>query len=315
MKQLRSYMLVTCVLPLLAACAAPSRYGWQQVGGPFQNISGMALVGQRISGTRPTVVEFLVVHDNKAPGEPHLGAVTHVAGGGIRYREVSWPTRAEPPADLEAICPLPGTPGSYLAVTSAGRLFHLRYSGETTGTLDVLHESILPGLEKNPNLEGFAVQSVGGKSVAIWAERGDGKKPATLYWGTYDAVADAFALVGRDDVRVPYPAGANTRHVTDLRLDPAGVVWAAAASDPGDAGPFESAVYAIGTVQVRGDAVEFHRNQPLTRLWTFTRKIEALEFLPGREGRVYFGTDDESAGGWLYVGRPEPAPKGKKSRR
>jgi hypothetical protein len=301
----RLLALLPCFLPMLTAACSPSTHGWQQVGGPLRNVSGMALVGQGADEVGPTRVEFLVVHDNKAPDEPHVGAVVFSYENGVQYRRLAWPRRVEPPVDLEAICPLPGTPGSYLALTSRGRLLHLRYGGSRSDEpLEVLHESTLPGLEKNPNLEGFAVQSLGGRSVAIWAERGDGDKPGTLYWGTYDDVADAVTLRGQADVAVPYPSGRNTRHVTDLRLDGAGTVWAASASDPGDNGPFESAVYAVGTIQVRGDAVEFRQNPELTRLWSFPRKVEALEFQPGADGRVYFGADDESAGGWLYVGQP-----------
>ena len=293
------------LVPLLAAgCATGPRQGWQKVGGPPQNVSGMAFVGTNSSsGAGP--VEFLVVHDNKRPDEPHVSSVFFSYATGVSYRRLAWPENVAPPVDLESICPLPETPGSFLALTSAGRLLHLRYHGRGAGAeaLEVLHESILPGLEQHPNLEGIAVQTFGGKTVAVWAERGDGDKPATLYWGAYDAVADTVTPQGRATVSVPYPSGRNTRHVTDLRLDGGGVVWGTAASDPGDEGPFESAVYALGSIHLEGDRIVFQPDRAPTRLWTARRKIEAIEFVPGRDGRVYFGSDDESAGGWLYVGR------------
>jgi hypothetical protein len=300
----RLLALLPCLLPMLTTACSPGTHGWQQVGGPLRNVSGMALEYQEKSKVGPGAVGFLVVHDNKTPDEPHVGVVLFSYQKGVRYRPLLWPMRVEPPVDLEAVCPVPGTPGSYLALTSRGRLLHLRYGGSRPDLIEVLHESMLPGLEKNPNLEGFAVQSIGGRSVAVWAERGDGDKPATLYWGTYDDVADAVALLGQAEVRVPYPSGANTRHVTDLRIDGAGTVWAAAASDPGDEGPFRSAVYAMGTIHVNGEAVDLRLNPDLAPLWTFSRKVEAIEFVPGARGRVYFGADDEIAGGWLYVGRP-----------
>jgi hypothetical protein len=295
--------LIFC-LPLLAiGCTAPQS-AWQKIGGPLQNVSGMALVSVEGS-VEPRRIEFLVVHDNKGADEPHAGSVLVHSARRVTYRALPWPEAFEPPVDLEAVCPLPETPGSFLAMTSAGRLLHLRYGGRGGDeALEVLHESTLPGLKEQPNLEGFAVQSLGGRSVAVWAERGDGRKPATLYWGTYDAVADNVTLAGKAEVAAPYPSGMYTRHVTDLRLDEGGVVWGAAASDPGDKGPFTSALYALGSLHVQGDAVVFQANRAPTRLWKTDRKVEALEMVPGTAGRIYLGADDEAAGGWLFVGRP-----------
>jgi len=304
LKLIPAARVLVAFVPLLAAgCATGPRQGWQKVGGPLQNVSGMAFVGaDGSSESQP--VEFLVVHDNKQPDEPHVASVLFGYATGVSYRRLAWPENVPPPVDLEAICPLPETPGSFLALTSAGRLLHLRYHGRRAAeALEVLHESILPGLEQHPNLEGVAVQTLGDKTVALWAERGDGHKPATLYWGIYDAVADTVTPQGKAQVAVPYPSGRNTRHITDLRLDGGGVVWGAAASDPGDQGPFESAVYALGSLHLEGDRIVFQPNHAPTRLWTARRKIEAIEFVPGAAGRVYFGSDDESAGGWLNVGR------------
>jgi len=301
---------LTCAfVASLVACSSPAK-PWLQVGGPLRNVSGMALVN---AGEPSSGVAFLVVHDNKAPTEPHVGAVTFGERQGLRYHQLSWPANVAPPVDLEAICPIPGQSGSYVALTSAGRLLHLRYDGGAA--IDVVHESTLPGLEQRANIEGFALQSLGGRTVAVWAERGDGNKPATLYWGSYDEASDAVTLQGQAPVRVPFPSGHNTRHVTDLRLDGAGVVWAAAASDPGNKGPFVSAVYAIGVLRAEGEALKFQPNPQPTRLWTFARKVEALELQSGARGRMFFGSDDEDMGGWLYVGQPEPAVQRKKSKR
>ena len=301
--------LPCAVAASLVACSSPAKR-WQQVGGPLRNVSGMALVD---TGDASPGVEFLVVHDNKAPAEPHIGAVVYGGQKGLQYRALTWPANSATPVDLEAICALTGKPGSYLALTSAGRLLHLRFTGRRA--LEVVHESTLPGLEQRANIEAFAVQKIGTRTVAVWAERGDGQKPATLYWGTYNEVSGSVTLEDQVTVRVPYPSGHNTRHVTDLQLDGAGVVWSAAAIDPGNKGPFVSAVYAIGTVRVEGESVKFQPNRRPTRLWTFARKVEALELRPGADGRMYFGSDDEDAGGWLYVGPPEPPVRRKKSKR
>jgi hypothetical protein len=75
------------------------------------------------------------------------------------------------------------------------------------------------------------------------------------------------------------------------------MLWAAAARDPGDAGPFVSAVYTLGVLRVSGaGAVRFDRAASLTRLWVLPKKVEALDLVPGPGGGVALGTDDEDAG-------------------
>ena len=298
--------IFACTLISFGGCTVSSEPvgGWQKIGGPLRNVSGMALVSHEPptpQRPRHNTSHFLVVHDNKSPTEPRVGLVT--VDGPLPFPVVYSPLRwrhQDLPADLEAVCPVPRTPGSFLAMTSAGRLLHLRLSD---GGVDVLHDSVLPGLKKTPNLEGFAVQSLGGQTVAAWAERGDGDEPGVLYFGTYDPVADAVTLAGRGKVTVPFPATPDTRHVSDLRIDETGAVWATAASDPGDRGPFRSALYELGTLRAADGRVTFEPNGNLAPRWTTNRKIEALELLPGEQGLVYFGADDEAAGGWVYIGR------------
>ena len=298
--------LLAFCLPLLSlACSARPTGGWERVGGPLQNVSGMARVPA--GPEKLWAGQFLVVHDNKNPGEPRVASVRIPMKSGVAYTPLPWPGDVEPPVDLEAICAVPGTPGSFLAMTSAGRLLHLRYEGAAAERpLDVLHESMLPGLKKEPNLEGFAVQSLGGKQVAVWADRGDGEQPGVLYWGLYDPVADVVSLHGKTKISVPYPRGQFTRHLADVKVDEGGVVWATSSVDPGDQGPYESVLYALGALHLGGEQVSFQENPSPVRLWHTRRKVEALELVPdGSGGGVYFGADDEAAGGWLYVGRRE----------
>jgi hypothetical protein len=294
-------ILASLALLATGCASAPSAGGWQKVGGPLRNVSGMALASHVVSPRGAATSQFLVVHDNKGPGEPRVGAVD--VGRSVRYRPIPWPWGGEPPVDLEAVTAVPGTPGSFLALTSGGRLLHLRYGG---GAIGVLHESQLPELTEAANLEAFAVQRLGGDTVALWADRGDGDTPAVLYWGLYDPVADVVTPQGKREVKVPFPAGSHTRHVSDLKLDPDGTVWGTAASDPGDSGPFEAAFYRLGTVSVDRGRARFAPLDAPRPLWTTRRKVEALELLPGEAGLVYFGADDESAGGWVYVGRRRP---------
>ena len=289
-------LLLLCAgaLPLVAtACAAPNA-GWQRVGGPLYTISGMAYAGA--DGRRGA--QFVVVHDNKKPDEPHVGALI-LGNGPVEYRRLRWPAGATAPVDLESISAIPDAPDRYLALESSGRVFHLRYDG---ARLDVLHVSKLPDVPPGANFEGVSVQKLDGQLVVAWGHRGDGKQPGRLFWGTYDLPADAITRQGAADVFVPYPHGHGTRHLADLRVDPGGIVWVSATSDPGDEGPFNSAVYAIGTLNSTGGTIGFRPDPSPTRLWVFRHKVEAIELVPGRHGRIYFGSDDEHLGGWVQAG-------------
>jgi hypothetical protein len=288
-------VLLLCVaaLPFLAtACAAPAAAGWQRVGGPLYTVSGLAFTGTGGRGDS----RFLVVHDNKEPGEPHLGELT-LGAGPLRYRHLRWPRGETPPVDLESVSAIPDAPGRFLALESRGRLFHLRFDG---GAPDVLHVSNLPGVAPGARFEGLSVQKLGGRLIIVWAHRGDGKHPGRIFWGDYNPVEDAVTQQGEAEIVVPYPRGAGTRHVSDLRVDPAGILWVSACKGVGNEGPFHSAVYAIGTLETDADAIRFHINPMPTRLWTFGHKVEAIELVPGRRGGVFFGADDEKKGGWVY---------------
>ena len=295
----RSPLLLLLSLPFLGTACTPAPAGWLKVGGPLYNIGGMAYAGEdAVRGGE----QFIVVHDNKKPDEPHVGLVT-LRRSKARYRKLRWPAEtAAAPVDLEAVSAVPDAPGRFLALESSGRLFHLRYAGGDV--LEVLHVSRLPGAPPGANFEGFCALKMDGRLVAAWAHRGQGDQPAVLFWGGYDLPADTIAAQGSAEIRVPFPGGANARPISDLRVDPGGTVWISSANDPGDDGPFESAVYAAGTLTDAGGGLyRFHPNPTPTRLWTFPKKVEAIELLPGPGGHVYFGSDDEKQGGWVYRGQ------------
>ena len=111
-------------------------------------------------------------------------------------------------------------------------------------------------------------------------------EPATLTFG------EAHPL----EVRAPWPTE-HTRHISDLRLLSDATILAASAADPGDDGPFSGAVYIARTLQPAADRVELITAQPATRLFTTTaHKIEAIELVPGADGGLLIGSDDENLG-------------------
>lgn len=274
----------------------PSRAAeWKQVRDKMEfNISGMALLSHTENRT-----EFLVVHDNKKPTEPRVGVVT-TEGNKVDYRTLAWPAERDLPIDLESVSALPNYPGQFIALESAGHAF--RFSVGEKGVA-ILGDFTLPDLVPKVNIEGFSVQALNGKLVAIWGERGAGTEPGILHWGYLDLESQQICCTAKAEITVPYPAPSdpNTRHISDLKLDSSGIVWISAANDPGDKGPFISAIYTAGTLRSSAQCgLQFEKTAALTTLWTFSKKVEALEFVPGPTGGIALGTDDEENGAWIH---------------
>ncbi|HWS85394.1 MAG TPA: hypothetical protein VN282_00245 [Pyrinomonadaceae bacterium] len=272
-------------------------------------VSGVALLEPPAGG----VVKLLVVHDVKPDsGEDghHLGVVTldPKSAGGVNYRPLDWPDGSEQPNDLEAVTSVPGRPKLFLAVTSGGRAFPLTVSGEsvTRG-----QSFTLPDLQKQGQIEGLSVQRLkGGQTVIAWGYRGAGELKGLLYYGLLDLEKMTGGGTKRPEeivtgwgwttvaVQYPPPQDSHTRHISDLKIDEEGQVWAAAAHDPNDTvGPFVSAVYKLGALDASQTPVRFRQYEDYPLVRTFKRKIEGLELLPG--GVFIFGSEDELRGGWL----------------
>mgnify|MGYP005842075199 CR=1 FL=1 len=260
--------------------------GWTLVKRTIRyGISGLAVIRHA-----PDRTELLAVHDNKKPGEPRLAVIT-VAADGVDYRPVAWPTGTPEPIDLEAVAAVPGREGSFVALASEGRAYHLAIAGDQVA---VVGEFALPATVNKPNYEGLALLPLGDALYVVWGHRGSDKHPGRLNWATLDLAKGKVGEPAGADIRVPWPT-AEVRHISDLRLDGNATVWVTAASDPGDDGPYTSAVYAIGSLA----GGKFAPNPSPVRLGIVRRKIEAMELVPGPRGGVILGTDDENAGGWL----------------
>ena len=165
-----------------------------------------------------------------------------------------------------------------------------------TKTVEVLKTFTLPESPGGNTYEGVALTTApGGGLTLAWSYRGDGPKPGVLNWQRFSVESGPTGPVQSAEIRVPYPT-ANVRHLADLRIDSAGIVYVVGAADPGDDGPFSSALYAVGTLSEKG----FVPNPDPTPLRRFPHhKVEAFEMLPGADGGFVFGTDDENLGTWL----------------
>jgi hypothetical protein len=269
---------------------------WRPVRGgiPF-GISGMALIEQQSH-----TLDFLIVHDNKQKNQSRLAIISIKGKNQPEYFPLNWPNNIELPIDLEALTSVPEkTKFSFIALSSSGKAYYIRLN-PTNKTILILKEFNLPGIIQKNNFEAFGLQNIDGKLVAIWGHRGEGEQPGTIFWGMFDLAKYQITLAGSANLKVPFPSG-NVRHISDIKVDPVGIVYITSASDAGDDGPFQSAVYVAGYLELRGNTIAWRQNSQLVPLYRSDyHKIEGMELVPGAEGGVIVGTDDENLGS--YVG-------------
>lgn len=263
-------------------------------GGKPYGISGIALVAQQ-----GDFFSFLVVHDNKRPDEGRLALVNIQGTKQPEYTPLQWPANVEMPIDLEALSVVPGVgPQTFMAATSNGRVYHLELNADNS--LSILKIFDLPNLPPGTNIEGFGLQNIEGLLVAVYAHRGADGEPGIIYWGVLDLATYQISQLGSSPLAVPWPRG-GARHVSDLKVNPVGVVFVSSDTDNGDDGPFQSAVYVAGVLGAGDRQIQFHPNPELTPLYRFDfRKIEALELVPGETGGLIVGSDDENMGGSVF---------------
>ncbi|OYD90495.1 hypothetical protein CDG77_17135 [Nostoc sp. 'Peltigera membranacea cyanobiont' 213] len=270
---------------------------WRPVRGgiPF-GISGMALIKQQSNS-----LDFLIVHDNKKPNQTRLATISLKGKNQPEYFPLNWPNNIELPIDLEALTSVPEkTKFSFIALSSSGKAYYIRLN-PVTKTILVLKEFNLPGIIQGNNFEGFGLQNIDGKLVAIWGHRGEGEQPATIFWGIFDLARYQINLGGSTNLKVPFPFG-NVRHISDIKIDPVGIVYITSASDAGDDGPFQSSVYVAGYLGLHDNKIVWRQNPQLVPIYRSDyHKIEGIELVPGAEGGVIVGTDDENLGSYVYM--------------
>ncbi|MFI9050904.1 hypothetical protein [Streptomyces sp. NPDC053427] len=261
---------------------------WQRVGdGITSGISGIV-----VDGRDGDAVDTLAVRDNKNPGENRLVAVRYSPDAAPRVRPLKW--SGELPVDLEALDAVPGRDHEYVALASSGAAYRIHAE---KGTARVVAAFQLPGISSDGNYEGFALDATKDGIVAVWADRGQDDRPAKLTAALWDPATNSFGPHDSAKFSAPYP-DEDVRHVSDVKVSPSGELTVSSASDPGDDGPYDSALYDAGHLSVGddGDAHVSASDKP-HRIAAFPgHKVEALACLPGsHEGIV--GTDDENDGG------------------
>ena len=277
----------------LAGCPQrpPADAAWQPLGPQRERtVSGLARDGDG----------FVVVHDNKHAGEPRMAFLSPRNGvSGLEYRALSW-HGAPLPVDLEAIVREPGDARAFLAATSRGDFFRVLLREDTA------QATTLASLPCTDEIEGLDVWSIEARLCLIWAERGEDRRPATLSWGWFDAHSGTVTGLSKTTLAMP-SLGAHTRHVSDLRVTPAGALVVSSATDPGNRGPFSSAVWEAGQFRAVEGAITFQPAAPPRRLhFAAGQKIEAIEWIS--PGVMALGADNEDLGGAILFHTPALRP-------
>ncbi|NET33504.1 MAG: hypothetical protein F6K19_16020 [Cyanothece sp. SIO1E1] len=293
----RVLTLTLAVCGMSAAEQAAAALPWRPVrGGILHGISGMALVAQT-----GATCDFLAVHDNKGDAEQgRLGLVRATGDHSPQYFPLPWPNDIPLPVDLESLTTVPDEGAlTYMAATSRGTVYHLSLDTEHK-TVSGLKTFELPDMPVGSNVEALALQTINRNVLIAWAHRGNTTEPAVLYWGLLDLKTYKITPQGQADFSVPWPVE-NVRHISDFKIDPAGVLYITAATDAGDDGPFQSAVYVAGAFNLQDQQINFQPSAALVPLYRFGHhKIEAIELVSGESGGVIVGTDDENLGSWIW---------------
>jgi hypothetical protein len=241
-------------------------------------------ITQGVSGIAPAATGWVIVRDNKSAGQNRVALLSNANV----VKALTWPGTA--PVDLEAIDAVPQQANRYAAVTSAGAGKIINIAGTT---LTVVRSFTLPaGKVEN---ESFALTRIGSATVAVWANRGSQTTPGRLFAATFNPSSGVFGAVVQGNVTVPFPT-TNVRPISDTKVLSGGRLVISSASDNGDNGPFDSAVYSVGTVSVVSGRARLALASPVSRGTYPGHKVEGIA-CKGSAGLA--GTDDENLGGWV----------------
>lgn len=293
-------------------------------GTPPFGYSGMAPLAEN---------SFLVIADRKAQESgSRVGVLTVTPTHGpvlhpLDEEDALWGSAGKP-NDLEACCAVPGRPEEFLLVESGrfreqyGRIHHVRIvRNNDAWRLQAL--SAFAAYERpvdaagstlgSYEIEGAACCEAFGKLVLCCGERGGEGSFGRLVWGELDLEKQQFLIWGVADL-----AGASIlggRNCSDIWLRRAGetyTVWSVAASDPGELGPFRSAVYRAGSLEPSLAGILKFRREPTPEVQFRLDglKVEALSAPAAAipDSFCSVATDEEQLGGvWRPLARRSEA--------
>ncbi len=247
---------------------------------------------------------FLVVHDNKYPDEDRVGIVTFIADKADQdptYLPLKWDNNFEKPIDIETLSRHPNGDG-FLMLASRGRGLHFRVSEDLESIKIITAFKVPIPVEHTPNVEGFQVIPFIDTWWVFWGDRGSNDRPANLFWGRMDQQSLEVEIVNQTTIVVPWPTSDEVRHLSELRVDSAGVLYISSASEGSNDGPFDGAVYVAGVFKPDGQNLRFVRSFPMVPLYRFPGyKIEGFDLVPGENGGIVCATDNENLGSHIFI--------------
>ena len=262
---------------LLLVLSVKAQNDWRKIHGSRQ---------YSISGVAQFEKGFLVVHDNKKKSQPRISYLDK----SLRLRKLVWP---EPklPYDLEALHKMPGFKNKFISMESTGKAY-IFYVDPFNLRIEIVQNFTLPGISNKMNLEGLAIYSSAQGPIFIYGDRGSNKRSSTLITALYDPSNHNIYEGSKFEVDLPIPAKSK-RNIADLTIDINGGVWTAATSDPGNNGPFKTAIYQIGQMNNTG-TFDFNHPSLLKPLMIIeNQKVEAMIF---DNGDLILMTDNENFG-------------------
>ncbi len=289
-------------------------------------VSGQQISSKKSSGGSSGMEQisdssYLVVYDLKSHKEgTRLGLIilTEEAIDVYPIEIKQWDTEGLP-NDLESICAIPGKPNEFLVAEAGnwkgalGRIFHLQVDIDTR-TAKVIGSFKYPFLALNDfSIEGDQYEAMHclpyseNERIVLLGERGGStfSPMGIIRWGLWDIKKNTLTIEGEGlkgvSVTAPghWTSNETKRSITDLYVDPAGILWASASEDQGDAGPFYSVIYQLGKINPMGSEKPLMIFDSLTiGREIYGLKIEALSGpKKGINCTHTFGTEDEMYGG------------------
>ena len=239
-----------------------------------------------VSGIAPFKEGYVVVHDNKKKNQPRVSYIDRE----LKIHPVAWP-EAKLPYDLEAIVVIPGYDNRFMLMESTGICYELTIDPTTLCT-DLLHSFSLPELKGNMNLEGLTIYPSGQGLVFIYGDRGSDRRKSTLFTAFFDPNKKLFYKVSQFTFDLPKPKK-HKRNIADLAIKGDGSIWTSATSDPGNNGPFTTAIYELGEIDHAGTFTPIHPELQKPIMVFGGQKVEAMMF---HKGYLVFMTDNENFG-------------------
>lgn len=262
----------------------------------WQFISGKRELA--VSGISPTTDKdkYLVVHDNKKKDQLRVGLID--LGADSLYIGLEWPTETLP-IDLEALSAIPGLENEYIAMGSWGFCYWIKLDLQSK-TIDLIKEFRIPDSGPPLNFESLLILGESDNLYVAWAHRGSDHEESILYWGSISLFNEDIVISVKDSIfiNIPWPLTAK-RHMSDMDMDNNNILWTSATSDPGDEGPYKSAIYKIGLFEIVKENINFSILQSFPKQYVFEKnKVEALTF---NDNKIVFATDDENLGAAINI--------------